>query len=302
MTKLLTSLFLLTFLLNNLFSQDLKNLYFGEKVPGEEPRIFAPGFISTTNRIEGRGTFSPDGKEFYFTVSDPGFSNQKIFYTKKLNDNWIIPDTASFSLKYGNWEPFISNNGRKIYFTSNRNTDTIGNHKDFYCVERNDQEWSDPKILAAPINTQYTELFYTETKAGSLYFCSNRPGGKGHTDLYHATKEKDGNYIIDNMGKPINSKLYDWDPCIANDESFIIYAGVRLLKIFHQADLYVTFRNGEEWTKPKRLGRLINTKANEYGPFLSPDNKFLFFTRLGKGTNGDIYWVDIKIIETLMKN
>jgi hypothetical protein len=67
MTKLLTSLFLLVFLLNNLFSQDLKNLYLGENVPGKEPEIFAPEFISITNRIEGRGTFSPDCKEFYFT-------------------------------------------------------------------------------------------------------------------------------------------------------------------------------------------------------------------------------------------
>jgi len=66
--------------LNNLFNQDFKNFYFGEKFPGEEPKIFAPGFISITNRIEGRGTFSPDSKEFYFAVSDPSFLNQKIFY------------------------------------------------------------------------------------------------------------------------------------------------------------------------------------------------------------------------------
>lgn len=53
--------------------------YLGEAPPGMVPEIFAPGFISVENRIEGRGTFSPDCKEFYFTVTDQGFSNQKIF-------------------------------------------------------------------------------------------------------------------------------------------------------------------------------------------------------------------------------
>jgi Tol biopolymer transport system component len=49
------------------------------------------------------------------------------------------------------------------------------------------------------------------------------------------------------------------------------------------------------WTEPENLGNKINTSANEFGPFLSPDGKYLFFCR-HDGKKGDIYWVDIKII------
>ena len=34
-------------------------------------------------------------------------------------------------------------------------------------------------------------------------------------------------------------------------------------------------------------------------PGMSPDGKYLFFTRYDKNWNEDIYWVDAKIIEEL---
>ena len=43
------------------------------------------------------------------------------------------------------------------------------------------------------------------------------------------------------------------------------------------------------------MGNQINTNANEYSPFLSPDNKYLFFVR-HDGKKGDIYWISTSII------
>ena len=42
------------------------------------------------------------------------------------------------------------------------------------------------------------------------------------------------------------------------------------------------------------------TVTNEYGPFLSPDSKYLFFIR-HDGIKGDIYWVNAGIIKKLRK-
>jgi len=46
------------------------------------------------------------------------------------------------------------------------------------------------------------------------------------------------------------------------------------------------------------MGKTINSSAYEYCPMLSPDGKYLFFTSKKTG-NGDIYWVDARIIEHL---
>jgi Tol biopolymer transport system component len=297
MAKQFTFILLFLITLGNLFAQDLKLSSLGEKLSGKEPKIFAPGFFSLENRIEGRGSFSPDGNQFFFTVSDVNFKNQKIFYSVYKDNIWSKPDTAKFSKKYANWEPFFSSDGQKLFFTSDRNPDTLTNHKDFYFITRVGDEWSEPQIVEKPINSQFTELFFSQSKNGNVYFTSNRPKGKGSSYIYLATKQPNETYSVKKIGRPINRFYLNWDPCIAHDESFMIYPAVSLFKISHKADLYITYKTGDFWTKPKNLGKLINTKANEYGPFLSPDNKILFFIRLAEGQKGDIYWVDLNTIK-----
>lgn len=102
MTKQFTFILLFLIALGNLFAQDLNLFITGKELPGKDPKVFASGFISLENRIEGRGSFSPDGNQFYFTVSDINFKNQKIFYTVYKDNIWTKPDTAGFSKKYGN--------------------------------------------------------------------------------------------------------------------------------------------------------------------------------------------------------
>jgi Tol biopolymer transport system component len=44
------------------------------------------------------------------------------------------------------------------------------------------------------------------------------------------------------------------------------------------------------------MGKPINTKVYEYCPMVSPDGKYLFFSRFFEGKS-DIYWVDSRIID-----
>ena len=297
MTRHFVFVLLFFVVLGNLFAQDLKLSTLGKELPGKEPKIFSPGLICLENRIEGRGSFSPDCNQFYFTVSDLNFKNQKIFYSMYKDNIWSEPDTAKFSLKYANWEPFFSSDGQKLFFTSNRNPDTLSNHKDFYYVTRVGDRWSEPQIVEKPINAQFTELFFSQSKNGNVYFTSNRPKGKGSSYIHLATKQPDGTFLVTKIARPMNRFYLNWDPCISPDESFMIFSAVRLSRISHKADLYITYKTEDHWTKPKNLGKLINTKSNEYGPFLSPDNKVLFFIRLAEEQKGDIYWIDINTIK-----
>jgi hypothetical protein len=108
--------------------------YFGQTPPDTIPKIFAPGIICLENRFEARGTFSPDGRMFYFTITNENFSSQKILYSEYLNNQWTKPDTASFSKTYNNHEPFFSFDGQKLFFTSDRDKRTKENKRDLYFV------------------------------------------------------------------------------------------------------------------------------------------------------------------------
>lgn len=267
--------------------------YFGQTPPEKAPKIFAPGFICLDNRFESRGAFSPDGKSFYFSVVNNDFTSQKIFFTELKKDSWSKPDTASFSKKFNNHEPFISCDNRKLYFSSDREKDSLQNKRDLFVTEKFKGVWGKPTKLNSPINSQYSDLFFNQSKNGTIYFTSNRPGGIGNWDIYYV-KLNNGRYDkLENIGDPINL-MFAWDPCIAQDESFLIFSAGRA-DGYGQSDLYISFKKNGAWTEPKNLGSSINTKANEFGPFLSPDNKYLFFCR-HDGIKGDIYWINLCII------
>ncbi|MGH9201144.1 MAG: hypothetical protein ACRD2A_07905 [Vicinamibacterales bacterium] len=61
-------------------------------------------------------------------------------------------------------------------------------------------------------------------------------------------------------------------------------------------------RAGGGWSEPAHLGSTINTEHTDYCPMVTPDGKYLFFSRRhgaswSEATAGDVYWVDVKILE-----
>jgi hypothetical protein len=61
-------------------------------------------------------------------------------------------------------------------------------------------------------------------------------------------------------------------------------------------DLYISYRDcNNNWLEPQILDSTINSKNLDRRPFVSIDNKFLFFTRLAFDVSeSDIYWVTTK--------
>lgn len=276
------------------------SLYLSQTPPDTIPKIFAPGIICLDNRFEGCGAFSPDGRMFYFTITNENFSSQKLLFCEYVKNKWTKPDTASFSKVFNNLEPFFSFDGQKLFFSSDRDKKTKENRRDFYFVNKLENGWSEPIKLDTPINSDYTEFYFRQSKNGTIYFASNRPGGNGVVNIYFI-KSDNGKYEkLSNIGSVINiNNGYTGDPCIAPDESYIIFPSARTVGA-NNGDLYISFNENGTWTEPVNMGNLINTTANEYGPFLSPDGKYLFFIR-HDGIKGDIYWVNAGIINKLRK-
>lgn len=271
----------------------LKGKYLGQKKPGLIPELFAPGVIST-EKNELNSVFTPDGKEFYFTIQT-GPMNWKIMMMKQEKKCWSKPTVASFSGQYSDVDLFISPDGKKLFYCSNRPLEANGEPKkdfDIWMVERMKDEWSQPRSLGVPVNSEEAEFYPSVTKDGTLYFQSMRPDTKGSRDIYRS-RPVNGKYKkIENAGDVINSKFFESDVLISPNEDFMIYS-VNRPESIGQGDLYISFRDKDDhWTTPKNMGDKINTIYHENCPVLSPDGKFLFFTR-----NNDIYWVDARIIQ-----
>jgi hypothetical protein len=87
-----------------------------------------------------------------------------------------------------------------------------------------------------------------------------------------------------------------WTIFVSPDEDHLIFAGGS-----DDADLYIRFKNNEgQWGTPINMGGKINTKQWERFPVVSPDGKYLFFTRGGSDTS-NVFWVSTAVIDSLKK-
>ena len=252
-------------------------------MPVKEPHIFAEGVIST-NDYERGGTFTRDGHTFYFVKRGPEGYFLAICVSHYANGGWTKPEIAPFSGQYPDYDPLITPDGSKMFFTSRRPFDGRQD-ADIWVMDKASDGWSEPRNLGAPINTPGVEGYATITRDGTLYFHSSREGGKGDLDIYRS-RLVDGKYTkAENLGDVVNTKYTEAFPQIASDESFLIFVGIdKPDEIigdgakYPRGDLYIAFNRNGTWTTPKHIDPPINTPAAEVCPFLSPDGKYLFFT------------------------
>jgi Tol biopolymer transport system component len=280
----------------------LKGVYLGQDPPGMEPEIFAPGIIST-GESEGCSVFSPDGKELIYNV----FRDSKtfIYITKLSNGSWSKPELAPFSSDYYDGDFTLSPDGKKLFYSSARPLEEGGKPtrpSNLWVVEKTGDRWTPPRALGGAINTPHHESYPTVTSDGTLYFFARDRGGLGKADLF-VSRLVDGKYVeVENLGAPLNSEFDEYDPFIAPDESYIIFAASRPDSLGRD-DLYISFKKEDgSWSPPVHMGGGINSAASENRPYVTLDNKYLFFTSNRESSAGtgsrDIYWVDAKVLKT----
>jgi hypothetical protein len=287
-------------LINSVFSQTVHSDSRQLHSPAVSiPQIFEPGIISLDNRFETYPTFSPDGNEIYFTVVNASWSQGKILHSIKQNGNWTEPDTAIFSNNnYINWESYVSPDGNRQFFASNRPPFANIN---IWMVERTlGSTWTDPVRLNTPVNTYAEDGSACVTNNGTLYFKSRRGGGIGGSWLYRSPLINGSYSQVESLGNLIHTGPQETEPFMASNESYLIFISNTRPGGFGGWDLWICFRKTDNtWTEPINMGSDINTADDEYGPRVCLESSYLFFTREKAGSSMDIYWVSSGIIDSL---
>lgn len=246
--------------------------------PMQTPVIFGEGVISTGD-YESHPAFMPDGRTLYFIKSTPTFSFWTIVVSRFLDGRWTTPEVAPFSGRYSDADPFITADGKRLYFISNRPAPgKTTRDLDIWVVDKTENGWSEPRNLGEPINSDRDEWYPTLASDRTLYFGSSRAGGRGGTDIYRS-RFAGGTYgPPENLGSEINTEFDEYEPLVAPDQSFLIFmAAGRTDSNSRSGDLFLSYRNNGAWTRAVNLGNEINSPREEYSPTLSPDGKYFFF-------------------------
>jgi Tol biopolymer transport system component len=176
---------LLTFILSNLQAQNWQ--YLSQISPKNELIIFAPNIISTELN-ERDFAISPDDKEIYYSVVS-GRNKSVIMVIQFFNKKWQSPKIASFSSsQFYDIEPAFSHDGKRLFFSSNRQSNSGGvKDADIWVVNRKaNGEWSEPENVGSPVNTTGDEYFPSISKNGTLYWTGQYQNGIGGEDIWFA--------------------------------------------------------------------------------------------------------------------
>jgi Tol biopolymer transport system component len=279
---------------------DLKGDYLGQPLPGDTPVVFARGIVSTDDKEHSAPSFSPDGNEvFWWTIRQENDEKWLQFpkTMRRIGGRWTAPEILADDNM-----PILSPDGKRLYYGSKKEGE------DLYYVEKQGNGWSEPK--SAGLVSRFPEVrfaYYPSIASnGTLYFMGYLEGQWINLGIYRS-ELNNGEYAKPEALPPsINTLkgIRNWTPFIAPDESYLLFCSTRGLPASDQGDLYICFRQPDgSWTDPASLGEPINSNEMERFPAVSPDGKYLFFTRdtnmPGYVYDEDVYWVSAGIIGKL---
>ena len=195
---------------------------------------------------------TPEEEDFYISTLD-------------TNGNWTMAERVSEPLNSNDNEgaQCISQDGRFIVFTI-CGEGGLGSC-DLYWSKKIGDRWSKPRNLGAAVNSRYWDSQPSFSIDGkTLYFTSNRPGGKGGKDIWKTTLNENGRWNkAVNLGNSINTTQDETCPFIHYDDQTLYFAsnghiGMGGFDIFYSRKL-----NDTTWSMPTNIGYPINTSGEE---------------------------------------
>ena len=141
--------------------------------------------INTSDGWEAQPSLSADGKELFFTSARKDSRDNDIFYSQRQKDgSWSKAIPFEIINTVGkDKSPFFHQDGKTLYFVSSNSNERKGlGGLDIFYIRKQGDNWSEPKNIGFPINSENDELgLFISTDGKTAYFSSTN---KGNWDIY----------------------------------------------------------------------------------------------------------------------
>ena len=261
-----------------------ENIYLGERPPGDTPKVFGKGVISTDANIEFGITISPDGKEIFFTRRPKGKGKKnRLLCLRFEKGRWTNPMAPVFASDHGEKETNFSPDGEEIYFHSGRPQPSgvsTGHAFNTWIVRRSPTGWDTPKVLGRPVS-DVLPMFVTETESGTIYMTGNTVRG------IYSSEFRDGAFQDPvYLPETVNAKRAAGHPYIAPDERYLLFDSN--MDAQGNKNLFISFRKHDgQWGKAVNVSKSLGLPRDSWCPFVTFDGEHFFFCAFG-----DIYWMN----------
>jgi tetratricopeptide (TPR) repeat protein len=226
---------------------------------------------------------------YYKHEIDTGKVNLRQLFSSKINSS------------FNDYAPVLIKNGKEIYFTSRRENTTGGKNnpddeqyfEDNYRAvwNENSNQWDSVSNSLERINSQGFDCISYLTQDGLKGLMTQNTTATSYkettksSDICEISFSNKGKWqspkIIDN--KSINTEFFDGAATMTSDGNYMYFVSDRKANK-SKTDIYVVAKEGNKWGEAKLVSDSINTPYRETTPFITPDNRFLFFS--SDGHNG----------------
>jgi hypothetical protein len=277
-----TVLFLLA---STCFTQILPagSLYLGQTPPGNTPKAL-PLFVKEGFFAAERIAISNDSKNIYYSEIKGYYPirGENIKRYTFSDGKW----TGPFDLFVG-YAPSLSLTGDTMYIERKG----PGNKSETYISVRSGSGWANPKRFLTKLDKAH---YYQVTKTGNHYISSIAGNGTGLNDWCKIIITGTDSTAL-SLGRPLNTGGENLDFFVSRDESYMI--------VTNRPGLAISYRKADgSWTNPRVFGKKIDFGLGSWGPWVTPDNKYLFYSTGTKPDYSDVavYWVRIdNVIDSL---
>ncbi len=193
---------------------------------------------------------------------------------------------ANINSKFTEIMPVISADGNTLYFTRETHPGNVSVEQDiWYSKKDNAGNWSPAVNFGKPLNNKTHNFLFASSAdnnnlmVGHVY---NSDGTFKEVGISETQKTLNG------WSMPEKVTMQDFYNDFSSNEFFIssdlnfLLTTVQRKDGYGGKDIYVSFKtDNKKYSKPINLGSVVNTKGVESSPFLSSDNKTLYFASEG---------------------
>ena len=188
--------------------------------------------------------------------------------------------------------PKISSDGKTIYFGRKHSPENVGgvnDREDIWESHHSDGlNWSKSRNLGEPVNTPTTNnLVSVSTDNNSFLFHINDGFAFRH-------RTATGWSSLQDLGIRFKNESDFLEGSLSADGKAILFVAKLKSNAYYRAgenerDIYVCEKRADgSWSPPIHTGKVLNSPGDEYSPFLSADNKTLYFASNGRAGYGDV--------------
>lgn len=253
-----------------------------------KPRPFAPELALKENTY--KGSLTADGSTFYFfRATGQGQEQYRIYQSVYKNKTWSEPVPISFSDTSSDLYPLLSlaEKDRLILASYRRHPADTGKKANatFWHTEKNTSgEWAPPKPFPANSLLYNYNSQPSMTKRGTIYFTSTLPDWSQR--FTYKMEYRNGSYhepvlvdFINSLRQTDTARQY-WETCISPDEDYMVLV---ISEKQESPKLFLSLAQADGWTSPRYIGEITGTDMSGNFPYITPDGKFLVFTKAFSG-------------------